>query len=364
MITRNNIADVLKSVVLSEMPSDLVKNLQSLSDISDGFKDFTIIDEEPDLKEFLVLTIRDLNDYFEKKNQLPSDNNTKNDEPVIKQKKTKSKSGKSEKKRKPAKDKNSKAIKEDLSEKVERILPEVSIIKRYVGLNGKKVSSRKILSLLSTLQKMIRIRVINKDSNYSNEILHIQKELLKIWNKHKNNSSMFLVEFDESDKDIIIAMKNISVSEKQLQSISFIKRFISIQGKSSDGQFKNIKEKASKLLKDVNKYIDNPIPNDKYFIIVKEISIKLFEYTNGMTNVIEVLSEQSLNGLSGLGLIKYVHNPKIGDLVRTWDGRIGRVTRITGPSLNIDSAPSDHYYNKDTVQVIREPEKKKCPNCQ
>ena len=83
-----------------------------------------------------------------------------------------------------------------------------------------------------------------------------------------------------------------SGSEKIMPAIAFIKRFISIQGKSGP----NIKKKAQKLIADMAKSISF---DNKYSSTILNIQESLYNFIDGKTTTISVTPQQ-LNGLNGI----------------------------------------------------------------
>jgi hypothetical protein len=81
---------------------------------------------------------------------------------------------------------------------------EQKIINRFIGLDGKKLHRNIIYYFLMDIQSQINKKKIGKDSIFAEEIMHIQSELIKIWNKHKNSTLLFTFELDDLDRDILL----------------------------------------------------------------------------------------------------------------------------------------------------------------
>jgi hypothetical protein len=130
-----------------------------------------------------------------------------------------------------AKRETEKGIKE-----VERIDEEIKLIKRYALMNGKVKTQKQILTFLSTVQKAILEKRIRKTSLYSDEIKYIQDNLIRVYKKMGEQITVQL------KKDVIEKFLSIAGTEKIRLSITYLKRYIGIQGKQIT------KEKAQRLL--------------------------------------------------------------------------------------------------------------------
>jgi len=84
---------------------------------------------------------------------------------------------------------------------------ELGVIKRYIRLDGKEVDAYYLFVFIKDLQFLIKSREIRKDSKYVKEIMHIQKELIKIWEKHQGTKDRFVFKLDNRDKFIRTAYK-------------------------------------------------------------------------------------------------------------------------------------------------------------
>ncbi len=174
-------------------------------------------------------------------------------------------------------------------EGVEKILPEVGFIKRYVGLHGKIKTQDDILKFLASLQKAILEKRIRKTSPYAKEIENIQNQLIKCYEKMGNNIEITL------DKTTLDRYTEIAHSQKILSSVLYIKQYISLYGK------KNVKEKAEILSARIKKAVDKhkTDKSDPYADRLQKLYNSLNEYINGKTKSPEI-SKSELNGLMGL----------------------------------------------------------------
>jgi hypothetical protein len=120
---------------------------------------------------------------------------------------------------------------------IERVTDEVRFIKRYASMHNKVKTKAQILSFLNSLQKAILEKRIRKMSLYTNEIAYIQTNLIALYNRMKDQVKIKLQ--DDTWKKFL----SIGGSVKERFSITYLKRYIGIQGK------KMTKEKAERLIK-------------------------------------------------------------------------------------------------------------------
>lgn len=112
---------------------------------------------------------------------------------------------------------------------VERIDEEVRFIKRYALMNGKWKLKEQLLVFINSLQKAILEKRIRKTSPYKKEIEYIQNNLLRVYNSMGKNVKKKLVEID---KNVLSKFLTIGGSEKIRLSVTYLKRYIGIQGKT------------------------------------------------------------------------------------------------------------------------------------
>ncbi len=172
---------------------------------------------------------------------------------------------------------------------VERTSDEIRFIKRFVLLNGKIKTKHQILLFLNALQRAITEKRIRKSSKYAKEIIHIQEQLVKLYNK---KPEQIKVDIDSKtlDKYSIIAD-----SEKPMLSISYIKRFISLHGKT------DVKVKAKRLADQMKTAAEKMklTKDDPYKKKIDAVYNSLMHYVNGSTKTPEITTAE-LNGLTGM----------------------------------------------------------------
>ncbi|NLR58848.1 hypothetical protein HGH93_12095 [Chitinophaga polysaccharea] len=118
---------------------------------------------------------------------------------------------------------------------VERVDEAVRFIKRFVLMHGKIKTDGQILTFINSLQKAILEKRIRKTSAYAEQIGYIQKSLITCYNNMGGT-----VEVKIQDK-VLKEFLPIAGSEKIRLSVSYMKRYIGLQGKHID------KEKAKRL---------------------------------------------------------------------------------------------------------------------
>lgn len=173
---------------------------------------------------------------------------------------------------------------------VERIDEQVRFIKRYVLMDGKVKTKPQILSFVNALQKAILDKRIRRTSIYADEIRYIQDNLLSLYNQ------MSVPVLVEIKKDKANLFHSIGGSEKIRLSVSYMKRYIGIQGKGLT------KEKAKVLYALVNKAVATGkiSKSDPYFSRIQAVlsSLKQFLSSSGNKATLKIHSE-ILNGIHG-----------------------------------------------------------------
>jgi len=353
MITKENIRDRAAGIDQSKFPQDFFEDDWSImSGLTANFTDYSEVDSNKELKHYSDLVFAMAIDFLKEKDSPapPAAIAPKKQDKVKKVRVKKEKPAKVEKEKpvKVKKEKPEKPIKEDNHTAVTDISPEIRFIRRYINLDGRILQKEDILRILIPLQRAIRTQKIRKFSKYADQIVYIQKELLKIWSKYRNSKASFTFTLDQADKKMTQSLEDLSKGFKVFDVVTAIKQFIAIEGKSE------VKDKALKLLVKFNAMqilnTDTTDDNYNYAKTIEEIKKSLGDYVDGKTETIEI-PEQALNGLSGLGLLDYNDNVKTGDLVRAFDGKKGKVIAVHSNSVEIDTNPG-HYYARKKVKVL------------
>ena len=155
-------------------------------------------------------------------------------------------------------------------------------------MHGKNWTKDQVHSLLSSLQSAIVKKQIRKTSEFAEEIVHVQKELIKLHNTMAGSSRI-----DLSEKELLW-LQPIAMSEKQALSVRFIVRYINLYKKSK----KPTGERVVKLKNEIEKAINTgAVPeNCPYKDVVKAILNSLNDYES--SGVLKV-QDFELNGLLG-----------------------------------------------------------------
>lgn len=173
---------------------------------------------------------------------------------------------------------------------VERIPEELRFIRRFINLDGKSKTKDEILRFINSLQKAIVEKRIRKTSAYAEQIRYIQDKLIELYNSMKAKITI------ELKPETHEALKKLTGEQKVMASINFIKRYIGMNGKTG------IKEKARKLLEQINNAIDKGkiTDSDPYIIQIHELKKHLHAFTSGKKAKVLEIEKATLNGLNGI----------------------------------------------------------------
>jgi len=214
----------------------------------------------------------------------------KKEKPAPKQKTAKAPKQKKVKSPKPKKEPKPKRVKKvDKSEKVEKLKPEIAFIRRYALMDGKTKTQKEILSFLNTLQKAILEKRIRKTSPYAKEIENIQNQLIHCYEKMGDSIQVYI------DKETLAKYQEIAGSEKTMLSVTYIKQYINLHGKTG------VLQKAKSLFEKLAKAVKNQkiIRTDPYADKLNLIYNALNDYLNEKTKSPQI-SKSELNGLMGI----------------------------------------------------------------
>lgn len=169
---------------------------------------------------------------------------------------------------------------------------EVKLIKRYIWMQGRKMSeiknhkSNNPNTLLNAVQKAITEKRIRKTSKYAEEIMQIQKSLVKMCNGIIDGLYGASDKFESKNYD---ALKAIVDSYRVGEDTKISNAYIKNQEKA------NKKKEAENLLKRMDKAV---IPDDRKDEFA-EMKKALKAYIDGKTEKIEA-TERQLRGLYGI----------------------------------------------------------------
>jgi len=173
---------------------------------------------------------------------------------------------------------------------VERIPEELRFIKRFVLLNGKTKTKEQLLGFINGLQRAIVEKRIRKTSKWAKQIKYIQEKLVETYNAMKNSIHI------ELKPETLEKLKKLAQSEKLLNSIMAIKRYISLNGKPGK------KEKAETFLKQLSRSLEKGTisENDAYFSEVIQIKKALENFVADSRQKVLDIQPATLNGLNGI----------------------------------------------------------------
>lgn len=169
---------------------------------------------------------------------------------------------------------------------VEKITSDIQFIRRYIAMNGKVKTEAQILGLLTSLQRAILEKRITKQSPNASIINTMQEQLIYLYENMKNQ---IMVKIEPSNLE---RYKAIADSEKGLTSISLLKSYVSLHGKTG------VIEKAKKLVKRMEDAVRQERIScaDPYKSEINTAHQRLLDYIKKKTKTIEI-TEAELHGL-------------------------------------------------------------------
>ncbi|RYZ29793.1 MAG: AAA family ATPase [Chitinophagaceae bacterium] len=173
---------------------------------------------------------------------------------------------------------------------VERMPEELRFIKRFVNLDGKTKTKEDILRFINSLQKAIVEKRIRKTSPYADQIKYVQERLIEVYNTMKAKIKL------ELKPETFEALKKLTVGEKVMASIGFIKRYIAMNEKPG------MKEKAKALLQQINRAYEKGriTDSDPYIVEIHELKKNLKAFATDKTIKTLEIEQAALNGLEGI----------------------------------------------------------------
>ncbi|MBI5541241.1 MAG: ATP-binding protein [Bacteroidia bacterium] len=289
MITTSNYIEQTRNIDFDNLPAAL-KNGDKLTKGA-ATNNWSAYNSNENIKRVVDAYIQKLNEYLKKN-------------PPEKPKAVKSEKTKDESKKKPEpnvkKTESKKVEPEQEPEGVEKILPEVGFIKRYVGMHGKEKTQDEILRFLNSLQKAILEKRIRKTSVYAKEIENIQNQLIKCYEKMGDSIKITI------DNKTIARYNEIAHSQKTMLSVTYIRQYINLHGK------KDVKEKAKLLMAKMKKAVENNKVNkaDPYADRLNKLYNSLNDYIENKTTS-PVINKSELNGLMGMAGFNQKKSPEL-----------------------------------------------------
>jgi hypothetical protein len=317
MITISNYRERIGEIGVANLNPTLKEGHDFLKEVSSDFKDWSLYEEDDEIRETIDIYLNKLNSFYSlkqsnrdhlikdfyhslntfqkaalRKGELPKDKikiaeklgittkdlvQLENSFKQTKKRKVKEKSNGSEEKEGTKRE----------PKKVESIREEIKYIKRFVGLHNKVKSTNSILNFIKALQKSIVQKLIRKTSPLAKEIQKIQDMLVSTYNKMEEDT---LIRIDEKDLGRMVSLAG---GEEVYPSINIIKRFIGMEGKPVE------EKRVNALLKQLENYKKKKkiTEDDPYLDKVEIIYRKLKGFKAGTRLSIE---KAELNGLSGI----------------------------------------------------------------
>lgn len=324
MLTSQNYFDTVKNIDFSKLPTAIQEGHAFVVDMTGNTDNWADYYESDSIKETVDIYFRALEKYLNQgdaKSPKAAKANKQPKEP----KPAKESKRKSKEPVEPAEVKANKPAAGRISittaeaKPVELVDEEVKVIKRYVLLHGKEKTKQHILTFINSLQKAIVEKRIRKTSKYAKQIKYIQTSLIKVYNSMGKSTSLKIRD------NVLNEMLEIAGSEKVRLSISYLKRYIGMQGKDIT------REKAEKLLQVITGALDNEkvSANDPYMEKLKRVLASLRSYVKDLsTPDVLPIQEATLAGLqkalNGCGCGKSINGLDGIDLSE--DGRIAPKT--------------------------------------
>jgi len=279
MITIDNYFHKITDIDFSILPEALRKGHEFILKGSKNGESWRFYSSSPTIKKMVDIYLNKLNEYAGK--------NGKGEE---KENSTSQKGESHSKPKRAVKTKKVSLPKESMPTMVERLPEELRFIKRYINLNGKVKTKEEILRFINSLQKAIVEKRIRKTSPYADQVKYIQEKLIDVHNTMKAKVKL------ELQPQTLESLTKLTGSEKVLVSIGFIKRYISINGKPG------MKEKAKKLLAQINRAIDKGRLNDTdpYIAEMHELKKNLKAFSTDKALKVLEIEQAALNGLEGI----------------------------------------------------------------
>lgn len=171
------------------------------------------------------------------------------------------------------------------------------LAKRFLNYGGKSVEQKTLVNFIRTLQKAIAERRVAKNTTSGKLLKEIEGKARKAYNLMQNEGTAHIkIAFTDVFEG---RLKELATSKPVWPSIALVKRYIGITGPD-----KPTLPKVERLVKAIQSaFKRNRIAfNDPYKAYLKEIQETLEGYLDNRRSTL-LISEQSLQGLSGLGYV-------------------------------------------------------------
>jgi hypothetical protein len=283
MITPNNYFEQIERIGIVNLPETLKKGHELVVKSTANGTSWTTYQGSESIRKVIDLYFQKLGEFASslKPKQSKSEHEPKSPKPYLQSKPHREQAKVKSVKRKTVAKKETKSS----AKRVEHISEEIKFIKRYVGLHNKVKSPNAIFAFIKSLQRSIVQKLIRKTSPLAKEIEMIQDKLIHVHNKMKGDESFAI---NEKDLNHLVG---IAGGEEVYPSITAIKRFIGMQGKSDEKKIHDFIRYMENLVKKNKISKDDPYA-DKVNSIYKSIKQR--------TSSKILVSKAELNGLEGI----------------------------------------------------------------
>lgn len=276
MLTPQNYFDTVKDVDFSKMPEAIRQSHVFVSEMTDNGNSWADYYESDGIKEtvdiYFQALSKQLNKSTAKSRKGKASQTSKTNKRENKQSDNSEDESRAQVKTKDPTHKRI-TVSTEQAKPVEQIDEEVRFIKRYVLLHGKEKTKEQVLAFINALQKAIIEKRIRRSSQYAEQIKYIQSSLIKVYNKMGKSTSLKIRD------NVLDEMLEIAGSEKVRLSVSYLKRYVGMQGKEIT------KEKAVKLFQIITGALEKEKVgnNDPYMEKLKRMLSSLRTYINDTT---------------------------------------------------------------------------------
>jgi hypothetical protein len=283
MINPENYLSKIKEIDISSMPIPLQKGHEFLMKATSNGTDWNTYNNSTPVRKTIQLYFERLNDF------LPATANKSSSKVPKTSKPTNVTNQHATPQRKMGKQRTTITQMPDAI-MVERMPEELRYIKRFINFNGKTKTKEEILRFINSLQKAIVEKRIRKTSAYADQVKYIQEKLIDVYNTMKAKIKL------ELKPETYDPLKKLTGGERVMASIGFIKRYISMNGRQG------MKEKARKLLQQINRAIDRGriTDSDPYIVEIHELKKNLKAFTTDKAIKVLEIEQATLNGLEGI----------------------------------------------------------------
>jgi hypothetical protein len=278
MINIDNYAQQVSHINYNALPDNLKKGFDFVKKSSQDYSNWDVYYKSSKIKEVIDLYFSKVDEYVPK--TIHKEVEKKEPTRVIKKE---PKAQVPKKTIEPTSTSNAPHLTEKFDE-------EIKLIKRFVNLNGKQKTQEDIIRFINALQKSIIERKVRKSSIYAKDIEYIQNDLIMVYNRMSSKTLYYIPD------DKLVKLEAIVDGEKIYPSIQYIKKYLSLVGKTG------IKQKATAL----RTLLENAVKKgkiskaDKYADKLTALHQTLINFLETPTQKTLEIDSQDLNGLQGI----------------------------------------------------------------